>query len=354
MGTTLTSIHIYGAPVPSDCDFSFCSYSENWHTCTSDFPAGQEEQAVSAAKLMSKKTSAPVLCFHIFDSEMIWLCVFRGGKMAARYSDDNTIANKKIFDIPALVGYGEGYKKRLSSLLDCSDTERKVALLEEYFGVCLLYDSELANTPEQLRRTRGDALYREYMEEEKQLSGKKAPMELKCIAEYPGKIFFNDFGDFDNFNKYKKHYFLYGFTEATDDLTPVHFTGTSLEPCDRETFEKDRIIRNTGDSRFVIEYRPVPKVTFSDDAPAEYRGKTMKLPVGVYPWRFLPSGELLLLGKSKIYVVDHALTVVAKFSCKGEVADIVDNCILTATGASFYGYCYEPKAKVYIYEIVKK
>lgn len=354
MGTTLTSIHIYGAPVPSDCEFSFCSYSESWHTCTSDFPAGQEDYAVSAAKLMSKKTSAPVFCFHIFDSEMIWLCVFRGGKMAARYSDDNTIANKKIFDIPALVGYGEGYKKRLSSLLDCSDTERKVALLEEYFGVCLLYDSELANTPEQLRRTRGDALYREYMEEEKQLSGKKAPMELKCIAEYPGKIFFNDFGDFDNFNKYKKHYFLYGFIEDTDDLTPVHFTGKSLEPCDRETFEKDRIIRNTGDSRFVIEYRPVPKVTFSDDAPAEYRGKAMKLPVGVYPWKFLPSGELLLLGKCKIYVVDPSLTVVSKFSCKGEVADIVDNCILTATGASFYGYCYEPKAKVYIYEIVKK
>ena len=70
-------------------------------------------------------------------------------------------------------------------------------------------------------------------------------MELKCIAEYPGKIFFNDFGDFDNFNKYKKHYFLYGFTEDTDDLTPVHFTGKSLEPCDRETFEKDQIIRNT-------------------------------------------------------------------------------------------------------------
>ena len=110
MGTTLTSIHIYGGPIPSDCGFSFCSYSESWHTCTSDFPAGREDYAVSAAKLMSKKTSAPVLCFHIFDSEMIWLCVFRGGKMAARYSDDNTIANKKIYDIPELIGYGEGYK----------------------------------------------------------------------------------------------------------------------------------------------------------------------------------------------------------------------------------------------------
>lgn len=357
MGTTLTSIHVYGGPIPNDCGFSFCSYSDNWYTCTSDFLAGQEEIAVSAAKLMSKKTSAPVLCFHIFDSEMIWLSVFHGGKMAARYADDATIDNKKIYDIPALIGYGEGYKKRLSSLLDCSDVMRKVALLEEYFGVCLLYDSELANRPGQLRRTRDDVLYREYTEEEKQLSGKKAPMELKCVAEYPGKIFFNsfdDFDDFDNFNKYKKHYFLYGYAEDTDELTPVHFTGKSLEPCDRETFEKDRIIRNTKDSRFVIEYSPVPKVTFSDDAPAEYRGKTMKLPGGVYPWKFLPSGELLLLGKSKIYVVDHTLTVVAKFSCKGEVADIVDNCILTATGASFYGYCYEPKAKVYIYEIVKK
>ena len=51
--------------------------------------------------------------------------------------------------------------------------------------------------------------------------------------------------------------------------------------------------------------------------------------------------------------MDIGLKVVSKLRVKGNVADVVNDHILTYTGDSFCGYCYNPKAQVFIYEIVK-
>ena len=80
----------------------------------------------------------------------------------------------------------------------------------------------------------------------------------------------------------------------------------------------------------------------------------MTLPNGFYPRDFTNTDELLLQGNHRIYVVDAALKIIAKLSIKGDIADIVDDHILTVTGDSFCGYCYEPKAKIYIYKLIRK
>ena len=70
----------------------------------------------------------------------------------------------------------------------------------------------------------------------------------------------------------------------------------------------------------------------------------MALPAGAYPEAFLPTGELLILGEHRIYVVEPAtLKIVAKLPHKGDVADVVGNYILTTAGSSFYCYGYDPK-----------
>lgn len=353
MGTSLSSIHIFGDCAPIDCGFSFRSFSQNWQTCIDDFSEGTPDYPYTAAKLISKHTDAPVLYFGVFDSEMIWFAFFRNGKVISRYSDDAFVSNKKLFDIPSLIGYGDSQKKRLSSILNCPDIDFKIQMLEEYLGVGLLYLPDISDVPEILHRERSDTLYRKYQEAEKALTGEAASIRLNLIAEYPGKLFF-DFFDRIHLVSIKPHHFLYGYTQDhSNDLTPVVFTGKNLEPTNLSTFSQDRIRLGHEDPRFQMHYGTPCKVTFSHDCPPAYRGKTMTLPRGFYPGNFTKTNDLLLQGKQRIYVADSTLKIIAKLSIKGEVADIIDDYILTTTGSSFYGYCFEPKAKVYIYEIAK-
>ena len=358
MGMSLTGIHVFGTAAPEDAELPFRSFSAGWFTCVNDFSETDPERTYEAARRISRATDAPVLYFNVFDSEAIWFVFFRGGKVAAKYSDDEFSANKGLYGIPALVGYESGGKRRLSDILSCADTERKIALLEEYFGVCLTFVPEMLDEPEALCRERSERLYRAYREEEKLLTGKSAPMALRLAAEYPGKLFFYRFQD--ERITVKPHFFLHGYAGDPDEderhriLTPVHFAHGALEPSDWETFAKGRIPR-CPDTRFVLQCGTPVRVTFSGECPPEYRGRTMALPAGAYPEAFLPTGELLILGEHRIYVVEPAtLKIVAKLPHKGDVADVVGNYILTTAGSSFYCYGYDPKSKIYIYELIHR
>jgi len=353
MGTSLSSIHIYGNSAPIDCGFSFSSFSPNWQTCIEDFSDKTHDYPYKAAKLISKHIYAPVLYFEVFDSEMIWFEFFLNGKIISRYSDDELIANKKLFDIPALIGIENGQKKRLSSILNCSDIDYKIAMLEEYMGVCLLYIPETSDDTTVFYRERNDKLYCKYQAEEKALTGKAAPIQLKLIAEYPGKLFWNFFGH-NNTQNIKPHLFLYGYaSEDSHDLTPVCFTGNSLEVSDLLSFFQDPKEKLTEKRLFEIQYGTPTKVTFSNKCPQAYRGKTMTLPNGFHIECFTKNDELLLQGKHRIYIADSTQKIIAKLSIKGDIADIVDDYILTTVGDSFCGYCFDPKAKIYIYKIVR-
>ena len=131
MGMSLTGIHVFGTAAPEDAALPFRSFSAGWFTCVNDFSETDPERTYEAVRRISRATDAPVLYFNVFDSEAIWFVFFRGGKVAAKYSDDEFSANKGLYSIPALVGYESGGKRRLSDILSCADTERKIALLDE-------------------------------------------------------------------------------------------------------------------------------------------------------------------------------------------------------------------------------
>lgn len=354
MGTTLTSLHIYTNTPPMDCPLPFRSFSDHWLTCTADLTEMEPTALWRLARKLSRQPDTVVLCFDVFDSEAISFDFFKDGKVHSRYTDNTLTSNKKLYDIPGLVGLGDGYKRRLSSLLSCPDTDFKIAMLEEYLGVCLLFVPELMDEPEMLRRERSDSFYREYQKSEKSLSGKAAPYKLELLAKAPGKLFWDDF-ERSHCSCVKPHCFAYGY--AQDDshlLIPVRYTGTALLTISLEEFQEGRTRDRYRDPRFTIKYRHTDTVTFSADCPEAYRGKTRPLPHGFYPFEFLSTGELLLYGNRRICLMDPEGRIVYRHAVKGDVADVVDNCLLTTTGDSFCGYCHEPGAAIYLYRLSRK
>ena len=183
-------------------------------------------------------------------------------------------------------------------------------------------------------------------------------MALRLAAEYPGKLFFYRFQD--ERITVKPHFFLHGYAGDPDEderhriLTPVHFAHGALEPSDWETFAQGRIPR-CPDTRFVLQCGTPVRVTFSWECPPEYRGRTMALPAGAYPEAFLPTGELLILGG-------------APDLCGG-AGDAEDRCEAAAQRRcgrcrgelyshngrqQLYCYGYDPKSKIYIYELIRR
>ncbi len=350
MGTTFSSIHIFtNEKIKTNyCDFQ--SFSDNWQTCISDFSDKNPEDFLKVAKLVSKQTSAPVLFFYIFDSEYIYFDFWQNGKLIVRYSDDEFSTNKNLYGIPALLGYGDGYKKRLSNILNCDDADEKTELLEEYFGVCLLPFSDCFSDFTMLKRQKDDVLYSKFIEREKALFGKKAPVYLELITEYKGKIFWDYFGSYTQ----KEHCYLFGYESENCKLRPVRFCGDRLEAISKEEFDQNRVIQKHNCDFCKIEYGTMCYAIFNECAPSAYANKKMKLPNKFYPFGFDTKNRLVLSGRGKICIVDEHMKIIAKISVKGDCADMIGDFILTASGDSFCGYVYDPRASVRIYRLNEK
>lgn len=356
MGITQISLHIYGEIPVDTCGLEFRSFSEGWQTCTTDLWEKRGIELIKAVKLLSKKTSAPVLIFEIIDSDSIYFDFYQGGKSIAAYTDHMEISKKNIYSVPTMIGYGEGNKKRLSNILSCRDAEEKLFMLEEFFGVCLAPPLELIGEPEILARQRGDEHYRRFMEQENMLKGKNAPISAKLVAEYKGKIFLDLFGQAEKTQK--KHCYLFGYREEADDLKheliPVRFSGDRLEPITKEEFYSDREKTSYKCELCDYEHGARSRAVFNQNAPVDFVGKSMILPEGYFVSGFDAENRLVLDGGNGICIVDKMLKIIAKIAIKGDVADMIGNYLLTATGDSFCGYCYEPRATVRIYELVEQ
>ncbi len=353
MGTTFSGIHILSDKKIQISSFEFRSFSEGWQTCITDFSDKDIDYPFKAAKIISKQISEPILFYCIFDSDYIYFEFLQNGKCIARYSDDEFSTNKNLYGIPSILGYGDGYKKRLSNILSCDDAEEKNELLEEYFGVCLLAFPEFICDPLSLKREKSDALYREFRNRDQDISGKKAPVFLKLANEYKGKIFLDYFGS--HTLTIKKHCYLFGYENQDSNLlTPVRFCGENLEPLSIEEFNQNRV-KNAQERNFCkIEYGTICYAIFNDLAPSSYANKKMKLPNNFYPLGFDTKNRLVLTGRRKIYIADEHMKIVAKISIKGDCADMINDFILTTSGNSFFFYAYEPKAAVRIYQLVEK
>ncbi len=346
MSISLCSIHMYSKTVPAGRDEIFRSFSQGWQTCTA-VPEDPRE-SIRLSRKLSKETAAPVLYFFVFDSEYIFMEVYSQGKLAARYDDNGT--SKKLYDIPGLFGLPEGQKRRLSAILNCSDTELKIAMLEEYLGLCLLYLPEMEKSPEALCRSKGDALFLEYQQQEKHLTGKSAPYRLTLVNTYPGKLFEGHFMNRREITAKSSYLYGYAGEETGNQLTPVVFADGQLKKAEKSIMQP-RPADHPNNPLFDIRYGQVCSVTFSRLCPAPYRDKAMNLPAGFWPMAFTAAGKLLLVGRCRLFVVDESLKIVAKLSFQGKFCGISQDYILTEAGGSFYAYEYNPKAKIRIYKL---
>ncbi len=351
MGTTLSSIHVYSEGAVRVYGFEFQSFSAGWQTYIGKLGDNVQQASVNEAKLISKRVNRPVLHYYIHDSDYIEFRFFQGGKCTVLYSDDEFVKSKNVYGIPALIGYGEGYKKRLSSILDCSDAEEKTRLLEEFFGVCLMPSEESIYDPYWLNRKRGDGLYTEYIKTQEAISGKGAPVGLKLVVEIKGKIYRSYFGDHTK----KEHCYLFGYdAEGSDRLVPVRFAGERLEPIPKEEFGQGRMPFASEKSFYDFDGETMNGIVFNDKAPLPYKGRRIRLPGGSYPFGFDSKNRVVLSQKGRIAIMDEELKIIAKCPIKGEPADMVDDCILTTTGLSFCGYVYDPLSTVRIYKLIEK
>ena len=180
MGLTLCSIHILSDEIPRIPEVDFQSFSKGWCTCTNP---GSFEDDFKLARKISKKTDKPVLYFYVYDSDIVSFAFLISGRKIVDFSTDSSFIPKGISKIPEIIGDAQkGSKKKISLILQCSDDERLISLLEEYFGLNLLFDAEYLSESAEIKVKKGDRLYLEYLEDYKKICGKGAP-----IRAGPGK-----------------------------------------------------------------------------------------------------------------------------------------------------------------------
>ena len=226
-------------------------------------------------------------------------------------------------------------------------------MLEEYFGVCLLYYPALADQPQALRRARGDALYRDYAERDKQLTGKSAPIRAELVAEFDGKLFYDRFCVCaDRMRTRKEHCYLKGYEQEMTRLTPVRFADGRLEEISETEFMRDRQPRTTENPFFDFLYTVPVRITFRPTCPMPYVGKTLSLPGNFMPFGFDEKERLILTAGKRVMFMDADLRVLAKLSLRDELTDMADGYFLTTGSRSFYAYCYDPGEKIRIYRVV--
>ena len=187
MGTTAFTLHVYSNEPVDPALGHFFSLSEGWQSMLLD---SEHQDMDQCARKLSKKVSAPILVFCIYDSEEVSFGIYENGKRCAVFSSSICHTSKGIFKIPGLVGYPDGYKRRISEILSCPDIEQLTALLEEFFGVALVvYRDILEEDPESLIRARGETQYLAFHEEQKKLSGRQCSIRATLTEEIRGKIF---------------------------------------------------------------------------------------------------------------------------------------------------------------------
>ena len=352
MGTTFCSIHIYSTESVDLKNYSFRCFSPGWQTLLmEDKGFSDPEDTQKLARKISKSIDAPVLWFFEFDSDSLQLKIYLQGKQAAYCSNDATTPNKNIFQMPKLLGYESGDKRRISKILACEDVDQQVELLEEFFGLCLLPFPELIDeNAQELSRIRSDKLYQAHiaaekacLAAEKKWLGKKAAVQAEPVQELVGELDGADwFGEWFDPKKtrylpyFKAHYYLYSTAKVTGvPRVPVHFHNGEIQFISREEMKlngadkpySDRSIGENPDYAYAFE---PDKLIFLDTAPEAYRGKGFLIPRGFCGLGFDAKARLVLYDfKKTCVIVDGNMKVIAKQEIKGKIKDFDGEFILT-------------------------
>lgn len=364
MGTFASTIHIYtDRPIPEALG-SFRSFSEGWQ---SRLPKKDAEENFEAdrktARRLSKQLGFPVLYFWEFDSDEFGFVLFHNGKQITVFSTESFSEPKGLFKLPPLIGYAQGNKQRLSRILSCPDMEHLIAMLEEYFGVCLEIFYDLLDTPEELVRTRDEKLYRAYLEEEKRFTGKNAPIGLELKEELFGKAEYHArFSDFGPSWKPRKHIFylaqFHTLAEKHEPLPAFEFQKGKLIPADESMIQAAKVYTVSEHPYFQIAFFPKFKVTFTELAPQAFRGKVFHaFPRGYAPYTFDERNRLILEnGRGSVAFMNADGELLAKCSMKGILMDYRDGYFLTDSTPTFdpWGWGFNPQGTLRIYRITDR
>ena len=301
-----------------------------------------------------------MLYFWEFDSDEFGFVLFHNGKQITVFSTESFSEPKGLFKLPPLIGYAQGNKQRLSRILSCPDMEHLIAMLEEYFGVCLEIFYDLLDTPEELVRTRDEKRYRAYLEEEKRFSGKNAPIGLELKEELFGKAEYHaGFGDFGNS---KAHIFylaqFHTLEEKREPLPAFAFQNGKLIPADESTIRAAEVKKPFENPYFQVEYYPKMKVSFTELAPQAFHGKVFHaFPRGYFPYAFDESDRLILdNGRGGVAFMNDDGELLAKCSMKGSLMDYRDGYFLTDSTPILapWGWGFNPQGTLRIYRIVER
>ena len=353
MGLTLCSIHILSTEIPQIPGVDFQSFSKGWFTCTN---LDSFEEDYKLARKISKNTDKPVLYFYVYDSEIVSFAFLISGRKIVDFSTDSSFIPKGISKIPEIIGDAQkGSKKKISLILQCSDDERLISLLEEYFGLNLLFDAEYLSESADIKVEKGDRLYLEYLEDYKKICGKGAPIRAELVKEYHGKVFDHLFLSEGYCPEY---YYLFGY-DAPDhcELRPVFFSGSELVPCvlKPEDYVSQRRMRPAWVS---LEYDGESDsyyYKFASDAPAGFAGSEIACPKGYYFLSIDNRNHIILTDyKHSLIFMDCTGNVVSRCSVKGDPIAFRDGFILTEGPGSEWAFEYSPTDYVRIYRLLYK
>jgi hypothetical protein len=334
MAITFGSIHILSNTPVSYKSGVFVSWSDGWQTMLPDTEnmnrLSDPEKSCTIARKLSKELQQSVLWFFVYDEDEISFALFTDGKTAAAY---NCFSDKKISKVPALVGLEESYRKRLIKILSCTDIDFKIRLLEEFFGVKLLLLPEaIEEGDEDLSCKRSNRLFLQYEAEIKAPAGKKAPIQVRLLFELDGVLSYGDWhGKYHKNDGYlwvfNKHYWLYAKEKHTGTPEfPVQFRDGKLNFITDKEMLKNGTDQHYNESRnknplFENQFYP-DRLVFSENAPAPYSGKTVKLPSGFWGLGFDEKGRMLIYNEATTFAwIDAQGKMLAKQRVKGDIID---------------------------------
>lgn len=346
MGKAYASIHILGSDPVIFSPYLFESWSFGWQTMVpleeTRTILTNPELSVKVARKLSKDLKKTVLWYFLFDEDEISFALFVDGKQAAVYNyNHNYTPDKGLSKIPALIGLGESYRKRLAKIIACTDAALQTQLLEEYFGVkLLLFPEMLEEDPNCAVCSKSNTLFDQYDTENRVPTGKKAPIQVRQVFELDGVL-----SDADWHKKYhqeegylwvfRKHYWLYAWEKATGAKeTAMCFRDGKLS-----FISDEEMLRDGADKRYNETRRKDPlfeqlffpdRIQFSVSAPEPYSGITLKLPRSFYGLGFDRKGRFFVFNEANCFaLINENGKMLAKQHVKGDIIDHDGDYLLT-------------------------
>jgi len=173
MGTTLASVHVYGEDIEkvksvvSD-EQTVMRISPNWVSVFGEIDFINKVRLLS--NKLKRQVDTPLIAFAYHDDDMMEFALYNNKERRASYSIHFGYSPtvKKINRFIEDLGFDENLLPRLRKIFRCEDIDKVVSMLEEFFGVALLINTDfIAEGIDEHIRKRDDKVYNKYINKQK-------------------------------------------------------------------------------------------------------------------------------------------------------------------------------------------